>query len=139
MTLASYPSIYTAYEDATLTWIVTLPDPCTTTVLNPFTSTFVTMSTSVMGTIMRQAFSIPTDSFSATNDLILDYEAVVTPYTSSTSQVRAYSAPAKGVNICGSRSYTIDPTCSAFLTVFSYSTGTGDGYMYLSLYPTLST
>ena len=73
------------------------------------------------------------------SDIILDYEAVVTPYTSTTSQTRAYSAPAKGVNICGSRSYTIDPTCSAFLTMFSYGTGTGDGYMYLRLYPTLST
>ena len=92
MTLASYPSIYTAYEDATLTWTVTLPDPCVTTVLNPFTSAFVTMSTSVMGTMMRQPFSIPTDTFSAAYDIILDYEAVVTPYTSTTSPIRAYSA-----------------------------------------------
>lgn len=139
MTLASYPTIYTAYEDATLTWTVTVTNPCTTTVLNAFTSTFATMSTSVMGTMYRQPFSIPTDTFSAANDIILDYEAVVTPYTSSTSQVRAYAAPAKGINICGSRSYTIDPTCSAFLTMWSYSTGIGDGYMYLRLYPTLST
>ena len=51
MTLASYPTIFTAYEDATLMWTVTVIDPCSTTVLNPFTSTFVTMTTSVMGTI----------------------------------------------------------------------------------------
>ena len=142
MTLASYPTIYTAYEDTSLTWTVTVAHPCTTaTVLNAFTSTFVSMSTSVMGSSIYQSFSIPTDTFSAANDLILSYEAVPTPYT--TSSITPFRSPitaaAKGVNICGSRSYTIDSTCSAFLTVSSYSTGTGDGYMYLRLYPTLST
>jgi hypothetical protein len=50
MTLASYPGVFAAYEDATLTWTVTVVNPCTTTVLNPFTSNFVLMATSVAGT-----------------------------------------------------------------------------------------
>jgi hypothetical protein len=70
MTLASYPGVYTAYEDATLTWTVTIVDPCTTTVLNPFTSAFVSMSTSVMGATQYEEFSNPTDTFSAANDVV---------------------------------------------------------------------
>lgn len=86
-----------------------------------------------------QSFSIPTDTFSASNDLILNYQAVPTPYTSTTSYLRSPVFPAnKGVNICGSRSYTIDPACSAFLLVNTAFTGTGDGYTYLELSPTLA-
>ena len=123
MTLDSYPAVFTPYVDESLTWTVTVVDPCLTTVLSAFTSPFVTMTTSVMGAPQYEEFSHPTDAFSAANDVTQSYYWVSTPYSSGASYSTAKSGPSKGVNICGPRTYTITPaaTCGVYLTVQIYS------------------
>ena len=55
MTLAAYPITFTPYQDNSLIWTVTVIDPCTlgTTILNPIPGTFLSMSTSVLGGVVR--------------------------------------------------------------------------------------
>ena len=55
MTLAAYPVTFTPYEDNSLIWTVTVVNPCTlgTTTLNAIPGTFLSMSTSVLGSAVR--------------------------------------------------------------------------------------
>jgi len=66
MTLAGYPSPspFTNYEDATLTWTVTITSPCGTS--NPLTAfaTLATMTATVSGPAYYQRFTDVTDTFS---------------------------------------------------------------------------
>ena len=136
LSLAGYPSVFTPYEDNTLTWTVTVVDPCLSTSVTafPVAAAFVTMTATVLGSPMYQAFSHPTDSYSLSKDVTPSYYTVPTPYTSTATLAVTPTGPAKGINICGARTYAISPaTCQAYLTV-QQSTN----YAYLTLSPTLA-
>ena len=138
MTLANYPAAFTPYEDATLTWTVTVVDPCTSAesnALNNFASSFDAMTASILGAPQYQAYSHPTDKFSASNDVIKNYYAVPKPYSSGPTYSTTTATAASGTNICGSRSYVITPTtCQAYLTVDT----TTQSFPILVLAPTLT-
>lgn len=54
LSLAGYPSVFTPYEDNTLTWTVTVVDPCLSTSVTAFpaAAAFVTMTATVLGSPM---------------------------------------------------------------------------------------
>ena len=47
LTFIDYPDSLTPYSDSSVTWTVTIVNPCTTSVFNPL-PTFTSMTTSVM-------------------------------------------------------------------------------------------
>lgn len=93
MTLDYYPAIFTplVYEDKTVTWTVTIINPCLTTALTAFGSyaSFVTMSTSVLGATQYQSFTDLQDSISLAYDslqgLTTNVYTVPAPYSSGST------------------------------------------------------
>lgn len=102
MTLDNYPAIFTplVYEDKTVTWTVTIINPCLSTTLTAFSSyaNFVDMSTSVLGATQYQSFTDLQDSISLAYDalqgLAMNVHTVLGPYSSGSTPALSISVAA---------------------------------------------
>ena len=70
MSFSDYPASYLpTYTDSTVTWKITIVNPCATTSLDYFSS-FSTMSVYVLGSTLYQPFTDLADSFSRSYDYV---------------------------------------------------------------------
>ena len=121
MSFSDYPAQFVPYTDSTVTWQITIVDPCTTTVIDNF-DTLGSMSVYVLGASQYQPFtdvkdsiSVAWDSYYAGNTQSYTVNAPIAPSASFSSA--AYSGPVVGTTTCGTRTYQ---TNCAYLTVNSY-------------------
>lgn len=125
--LTSY-SYATVAIDSTVTWTVQIKSPCVISVLDAI-SNFATMTTSVIGATITQAFTNVKDSISKT------YDATNTSYEVTSNGPVVTTGPLKGTTLCGSRSYAITGAASCAALTLTYNAA--PYYPVLNLAPTL--
>ena len=125
--LTSY-SYATVAIDSTVTWTVQIKNQCYVSVLDPI-STFATMTTSVIGATVTQAFTNVKDSISKT------FDATDTSFEVSSNVPFVITGPLKGTTFCGSRLYAITGAAPCAALTLTYNAA--PYYPVLNLAPIL--
>jgi hypothetical protein len=98
-----------------MTWTVQIMNTCVNSVLDEI-SAFATMTTSVAGATITQAFTNVKDSISKT------YDTTATSYAvTSNGPPVVTSGPLKGTTFCGLRSYVITGGASCAALTLTYN------------------
>ena len=121
-------SYATVAIDSTVTWTVKIEGPCVNSVLDAI-SDFATMTSSVIGATITQAFTNVKDSISKT------FDATDTSYEVTSNGPVVTTGPLKGTTFCGSRSYAITGAASCAALTLTYNAV--PYYPVLNLAPTL--